>query len=260
MECEPCIVRTDSGRTPLLSETMGDDLQSAYNKKYVAEQWEPLVLRPNAISTSRYDDVARLLEHEKGALLEIGCGGGQLVLALADRFDRLVGTDISDVRIATADRALRERYPALVNRVSFKRGRADERLPFGDRDFDVVIACAVLEHVVDVFAAIDEVARVTKPGGAVVITVPNICYGLHVKDLLLGRVPLTGSPTRDIKYWRDHGWDGGHFHYFSKATLSELLENVGFTPEAWTGDGKFAALRRWHPNLVGNLTVRARRR
>jgi hypothetical protein len=92
------------------------------------------------------------------------------------------------------------------------------------------------------------------------MTVPNICYIRHVYDLIRGRVPLTGSPSRSIAYWREHGWDGGHFHYFSKQTVAELLQSIGFNAENWTGDGKWAKLRRWYINLVGNLTVRARKK
>ncbi|MHC4504116.1 MAG: methyltransferase domain-containing protein, partial [Planctomycetota bacterium] len=118
---------------------------------------------------------------------------------------------------------------------------------------------AVLEHLVDPIAAVDEMSRACRPGGCIVVTVPNVCYVKHIWSLLRGRVPLTGSPRRDIGYWREHGWDGGHLHYFSKKTLDALLRHVGFIPERWTGCGYLSRLRRWYSNFVGNLTVRARK-
>jgi len=237
-----------------------DGLKALYDHKYRNERWAPLVLRPDAWSTNRLDDTARLLRTEKGgALLELGCGGGQFIAAVGKPFDRIVGIDLSDVRIETARAALREYDPALAERTEFIAGSADDPLRFPDQSFDVVIACAVIEHVVDLFGALDEIRRVCKPGGCLIMTVPNLAYLKHVMGLLFGRIPLTGSPTRDIRYWREHGWDGGHLHYFTRQALSELLSNSGFRPEHWTGDGRWARLRRWSQSLVGNLTVRARR-
>jgi len=48
----------------------------------------------------------------------------------------------------------------------------NEVLPFRDNSFDLVISCAVLEHVRDPFAAAKEIVRVTKPGGQIHADVP----------------------------------------------------------------------------------------
>lgn len=233
--------------------------QALYDHQYRNEEWHPLRLRPDAWSTRRYDDVARLLAAEGGRLLEVGCGAGQLSLALAARFDRVVGLDLSPLRVERARQALRQRFPAYEGKVEFMQGDLEERLPFEDGQFDVVVACAVLANLIDVFRIVDEMARVCRPGGALVISVPNICYVKHVWHLLLGRIPLTGIPISDISYWREYGWDGGHLHYFSKPMVRDLLVDAGFVPEAWTGNGRLAKARRWHGNLVGAITVRARR-
>jgi ubiquinone/menaquinone biosynthesis C-methylase UbiE len=236
-----------------------NSLQKFYDREYASEDWSALVLKPDAISTSRYDDIARLLRNEKGRLLDYGCGSGQLVLALADRFEHSVGIDLSGVRIDKANQVLSQRYPQYLSKIHFQRGDSGFHLPFKDESFDVVLACAVIEHVVDVFSVMDEIGRVCKLGGCVVLSVPNICYIKHVIALISGRVPLTGGPSRSISYWREHGWDSGHLHYFSKQTVTGLLEDVGFRPEEWSGDGKYAKLRRWYCNFVGSLTVRARK-
>ncbi len=235
-------------------------LDALYDRKYQNEVWRPHISHPDALSTTRFDDASRLLRGESGRVLDVGCGAGQYLISLADRFDALEGIDLSPVRIQLATSALQQRYPEHSGRIQFQVASLDERLPYEDGAFDVVIASAVIEHVVNLFHATDEIARVTRTGGCVVITVPNVCYLKHPLGMLFGRLPLTGTPTRDMAYWREHGWDGEHLHYFSKRALTELLQQAGFTPEAWTGDGRLAKLRRWHTNLVGNLTVRARKR
>jgi SAM-dependent methyltransferase len=242
----------------------GDGL-GIYDRRYAAErteEYKTLTLRPNPLSPTRYDDTARLLREVNagGSCLEIGCGRGSLLFALADRFDRLVGVDATNVRIEAARRFLQTGGAAHADKMEFIQGDATEPLPFDDDEFDVAIACAIIEHCEDLFAVVDELARVTRPGGYLVVTVPNICYIKHVLGLLVGKTPLTGTETRQIDHWRETGWDGGHLHYFSKASLHDLLRNVGFEPEKTTGDGKYAKLRRWCTNLVGTLTVRARKR
>jgi ubiquinone/menaquinone biosynthesis C-methylase UbiE len=243
---------------------MPADLKAIYERMHSSDAaaWRPRVLRPHAWTTHRYDDIARLLADEprRDALLEIGSGQGQMLAALAERYARLAGIDLSDNAVAIARAVFAERYPQLAGKIEVVAGSADERLPWTDDSFDAVIACAVLEHTVDLFAALDEIARVVRPGGVVVLTVPNLAYIKHTVGLLFGYLPRTGTPTRDMAYWRQHGWDGGHLHYFTRASLAALLRETGFEPEAWTGDGYLARARRWGTNLVGNLTVRARRR
>jgi len=242
--------------------TSADDarLREMYNRKYREERWSPMVLRPDAFSTGRQDDAARLLRGERGRLLELGCGSGQFLIAIAPQFERVVGMDISDLRIQAARAGLLSHAKALAPRVEFIAGRADQRLPFEDGSFDTIVSTVALEFVPDIFTACDEMARVCRRGGCAVITVANVCYIRHVWSLVTGRIPVTGSPSRDMAYWREHGWDGGTLRYFSRRTLSDLLRHVGFEPEAWSGAGGWARVRRLIPNLCGTISVRARRR
>lgn len=89
-------------------------------------------------------------------VLDVGCGDGQ-VARLASRLGaEAVGVDPTWNQVVVA----RERAggPTYV-----RSGAA--ALPFADGSFDVVVACLVFEHIVDVDAAIAEVARVLEPGG-----------------------------------------------------------------------------------------------
>jgi len=244
-------------------ETEMKTLREVYDEVYDAEDLlSPIVLRPDALSTTRYDDAARLLRNERGRLLELGGATGRLTVALAPFFDELVCTDLSESMINVGRQHVERSYPDVAAKIRMLVASAGEPLPFPDCSFDVVVASAVLEHVLFLFQAMDEAARVCRPGGCVVLTVPNLAYVKNVIDLIRGRLPITGLAgvdPLDMATIRRLGWDGHHLHYFTRSSLGALLEHVGFRPEEWTGDGRYARLRRWSTNLVGNLTVRARR-
>jgi ubiquinone/menaquinone biosynthesis C-methylase UbiE len=59
-----------------------------------------------------------------------------------------------------------------------------QRLPFDDQTFDLVVANQVVEHTKDVFWIFSEMSRVTKPGGGLILGVPNLA-SLHSRILLL---------------------------------------------------------------------------
>ena len=234
-------------------------LKELYERKGPARPWGKFTLRPNAFSTSYYDDIARLLQGRGGRLLEVGCSRGELLAALVSQFDELVGFDLSENKVELGMREIRTNMGEDAEKIKLEAGDAEGDYPFEDGSFDVVIACAVLEHVVDVFGMMGEIARVCRPGGCVLVTVPNIAYIKRVAQLAAGQLPTTGGPVRDMAAARREGWDGSHLHYFTKDSLAKLLRSVGFEPEAWTGNGRWAKLRRWNMNLMVGMTVRARR-
>ena len=98
-----------------------------------------------------------------GQVVDVGCGEGQIArLAAGAGAARVVGVDASAAQLAEARK--RGGGPLYV------RGRA-EALPLPTAAFDAAVACLVLEHVADLDGALDEVARVLRPGGTFVMLV-----------------------------------------------------------------------------------------
>jgi len=97
--------------------------------------------------------------------LEVGCGTGQVLRALAQAMPSLQMTGL-EASFAGL-RFLIERVPRLEAIQA-----AATALPY-ESEFDVVGAFDVLEHIPDDASAMNEIARSVKPGGGVVLTVPQ---------------------------------------------------------------------------------------
>src|SRR4051794_13022231 len=105
------------------------------------------------------------------AVLDLGCGYGGRTVWYAERYapNRISGIEISPMMVDRC-RAFAERRGA--DSVSFDVGFA-ERLEFDDDSFDVVLSYDVLEHVQDPARALEEIARVLRPGGQAFLVFPT---------------------------------------------------------------------------------------
>lgn len=112
------------------------------------------------------DELASLCHIEKGQhILEVGCGTGVSACHLARKYDcQVTGVDLSDELIAWGLKRVRRK--SLENQVHFKFADA-QNLPFEDDLFDAVICESVTAFPKDKQKAVDEYARVVKPGGYV---------------------------------------------------------------------------------------------
>ena len=105
--------------------------------------------------------------------LDIGVGGsGYTVIEAARKGNRCVGLDVSIEGVKKAQYFARTELGEKSNLCGFAVGLA-ENLPFKNECFTKLSSIAVLEHVPNDKQAIEEIARVVKPGGAVFLTVPN---------------------------------------------------------------------------------------
>jgi ubiquinone/menaquinone biosynthesis C-methylase UbiE len=116
-------------------------------------------------------DALDILDGER--VLEVRCGTGGGVRALVKRFPRVgsvVGVDVSQTMIEEA-----RRRTAVGSDASLEFQVADaHRLPFPDNSFDAVYSLRVFEIIADPLRALEEMARVLRHGGRLLVNCPDI--------------------------------------------------------------------------------------
>ena len=151
------------------------------------------------------------------AFLDAGCGDGRYLAALAaDLPARRAGVDLSERILETA----RQRVEA-----DYRQGSI-EALPFADREFDLVLCTQVIEHVLDADGAVAELARVLRPGGALVISTDNARN--HVTRVL--NAPRTAAVAA-LRLRGKRGRIESPATPYTQASFRSLLERGGFAVE-----------------------------
>ena len=117
-------------------------------------------------------DLERLALKPGERLLDAGCGEGRHCFGGLSRGAHVVGLDLDRDSLRLASRRLRREAAAQGSLGEMLQGNTFA-LPFRDETFDKVICSEVMEHVHDYRAAARELARVTKPGGMVAVTIPT---------------------------------------------------------------------------------------
>ena len=117
-------------------------------------------------------DLARLRLRPGELLLDAGCGEGRHCYGALERGARVVGLDLDPAGLRAGAGGLRHRAAELGSLGEMLQGDAFH-LPFADGTFDAVICSEVMEHVHDYRAAAAELARVTRDGGRVAVTIPT---------------------------------------------------------------------------------------
>lgn len=170
-----------------------------------------------------------------GNALDIGCATGDFLEAL-----RRHGWDVAGVE-TNAEAA---NYAVTRFGLDVYTGELQEA-DFPDSRFDLVTMWHVLEHVHDPLATLEEVARITRPGGTVLLAIPD-------PDSL--EAHLFGQ------CWA--GWDvPRHLHIFSRPLITRLLQERGWqvrdvvymTGRHWLFN---LSLRHWSEHNIGSDRIR----
>ena len=154
---------------------------------------------------------------EKKKILDIGCGDGSFIIKFKKHCETF-GVDISWNAIKMAKEVGINAYHVDVS---------SEKLPFQDEYFDIIYMGDVIEHLTNPDFAINEVIRVTKTNGFLVLSTPNLAWWLNRLLLLLGMQPLFSEVSTVKTFGRGpRSYDFfpvGHLRLFTYKALKEFL-------------------------------------
>src|SRR4051794_40285397 len=147
------------------------DSRRAFAERRFAHAWTP-----SRFDVTRAARVKALLRaRPAGRVLDVGCYDGQFTAQVLDALG-IFGVDVStSALLAARARGVR---PA--------RAQLEAGLPFLGDAFATVLAAEIVEHVFDTQAVLDELARVVRPGGWLVLTTPNLVALSDRAQLVLG--------------------------------------------------------------------------
>ena len=156
--------------------------------------------------------VAQLAQHAQGRLLDVGVGERPHAALFEPRIERYIGLEYPPM----ADNL----SPGIWQRLERVRGIIDVwgdggALPFAAGSFDTLLALEVLEHVPDPGALVLEFARVLRPGGTLLVSVPF------------------AAPLHQLPY---------DYQRFTEQGLRALAERCGLRVESIEPRGNFAAV------------------
>jgi len=175
------------------------------------------------------DEISRV-SFPEGRGLDLGCGDGRLTRLLFERVGHrsLVGLDIDPLETAMAKQ---EGLYTCIHTASA------EAIPEADASFDFVVSVSVMEHVQPIENMLREVARVLKPGGILVTTIPAV--GFH--HVLRG--PLFRTSRRTYLERIDRRL--AHLRYWSVAEWVSACRSAGLTMTIAQPFLAASAVRRW---------------
>lgn len=169
---------------------------------------------------SRFDQRLKIMASmvdENQKILDLGCGTGDFIKLLKNKKSIIEGIEIS------------KKVAAIGKKNGHKITVADlhKTFPYKKNNFDTVTAGEIIEHIYDTDFFLEEIKRILKPQGCLILSTPNIATLGRRLMLLFGINPL-------IETSLDHA--SGHIRYFTKKSLQDLLEKHNFKITQFTSD------------------------
>jgi ubiquinone/menaquinone biosynthesis C-methylase UbiE len=171
---------------------------------------------------ARRENVLALFDKTEGTYLDAGCGTGDFIPGLVARGGNIIALDLSCGMLEQA--RARVMTFASPGRVQFTAGDVG-RLGYRDECFDAIIGVGLLEYLSDMTVALREMYRTLKPGGILIITVPNLASPFMAYETLVSHV------RRLIKLGRTHATKRSkpfRHRHFIPWRLDRTLRRIGF--------------------------------
>jgi 2-polyprenyl-3-methyl-5-hydroxy-6-metoxy-1,4-benzoquinol methylase len=158
-------------------------------------------------------DIAHLIDPSGKSILDVGCGEGALGASLKEAG----AAHVAGIELDTgAANVAGERLDTFVH-----GDVGSVALPFEHEQFDYVIFADVLEHLSDPDRVLTRMLPLVRPGGRVVVSVPNMRFFTVLLRLIFDRWSYTDAGVRDRT----------HLRIFTRRTLERMLRGHGLALE-----------------------------
>jgi SAM-dependent methyltransferase len=181
-------------------------------------------------------EIQPLLPFRAARVLEVGCGQAGTLAWLKDSG---IAAHTMGIELDPAAAALAR--PRVDRLIEGDAEAAIDGLPAGS--LDLVLCLDVLEHLVDPWRAMAQLARALRPGGSVILSVPNIRhYSVSLPLLCSGR----------WQYEEAGILDRTHLRFFTRAGAAALISGAGLEADGHIDTGLEVRRRRelWKPLLA----------
>jgi 2-polyprenyl-3-methyl-5-hydroxy-6-metoxy-1,4-benzoquinol methylase len=171
-------------------------------------------------TNSGNEDVLGLITQPGSIILDVGCGSGSLAKILSAEGHKMDGITISAEEYAIAQEYLNNLYLYDL----------EKGLPVNMQhlQYDYVICSHVLEHIVYPEKLLRDIYSVLKPGGFLIVALPNIMHYKSRLKLLAGK----------FDYQEAGIWDNTHVKWYTFVSAKKLLIEYGFLIELATVTGE----------------------
>lgn len=153
--------------------------------------------------------LCRLVGHDK-KVLELGCAAGSMTQVLKDHY----GCAVTAIEYDAAAAEVARPYCEALYVADLSKTPASS---LTQQQFDVVLMADVLEHLYESQQQLADVLQLVRPGGQLVISVPNIAHNGILAQLWCGQFNYTETGILDHT----------HVRFFTPHSLRALLETAG---------------------------------
>lgn len=162
-----------------------------------------------------------VIEQKPKKVLDIGCGSGFLIKILQEQHNaQYSGVDVYE------DKSKKQWV--------YKSCDITKGLPFKNNEFDLVIFGEVIEHIPDPDSVLQDINRVLKKNGKLIVSTPNLVSWANRLLILSGTQPLYTETSSTINLGRrfkilgQGGKVQGHLKVFTHLSLTEILQLTGY--------------------------------
>lgn len=207
--------------------------KEVFEKEGTISQWDDDYYHPISLwlYNQAISDMLRIMKVEPGAtILDAGCGPGVHSIRVAKAGYHVCAVDISEAMLRHASRRIQE--AGVPDKVDFSQ-KDLTNIDFPNANFDYVFSWGVVIHIPDAEKALDEIARIIKPGGKLALYLTNKTALDHKIESIMRfvlRKPLTGMKHLPLGdgIWYEMNHERLWVWRFDAKAVTEYLKNKGF--------------------------------